>query len=204
MSSPVKAASAGARGTESAGQPDAPADPAALLASSSLLASRQEVQDALSRMAAAINAHYGERPIVLLVVMTGAMMPAAWLATRLTMPLVLDFIHATRYEGGTEGGEISFRVAPRFDLAGQDVLVVEDIFDVGLTLQTISRYCREQGARSVHSAVLVRKIHERGTTGEVPDFIGLDVEDRYIFGCGMDVYEHWRHLEEIRALEPDE
>lgn len=203
MVSPVKTASGGARGTEADGQPDAPPDPAALLASSSLVASRQEVQDALARMASAINAHYGERPIVLLVVMTGAMMPAVWLAARLNMPLVLDFVHATRYRGGTEGGEISFRVAPRFDLAGQDVLVVEDIFDVGLTLQAITRYCREHGARSVHSAVLVRKIHERATTGEVPDFIGMDVADRYIFGCGMDVYEYWRQLEEIRALEQD-
>lgn len=201
MDNPVKAAGGAAQGTESAGQPEAPVDPAELLANSSLLASSQEVQEALSRMAAAINAHYGGRPIVLLVVMTGAMMPAAWLATRLKMPLVLDFVHATRYDGATEGGEISFRVAPRFDLAGEDVLVVEDIFDVGLTLQAITRYCRERGARSVRSAVLVRKIHERATTGEVPDFIGLDVEDRYIFGCGMDVYEHWRHLEEIRALE---
>lgn len=203
MASPVKTASGGTRGTEAAGQPDAPADPAALLASSSLLATRQEVQDALSRMATAINAHFGERPIVLLVVMTGAMMPAAWLATRLRMPLVLDFIHATRYDGATEGGEIAFRVAPRFDLEGQDVLVVEDIYDVGQTLQSITRYCREHGARSVRSAVLVRKMHDRATTGEVPDFIGLEVADRYIFGCGMDVYEHWRHLEEIRALEQD-
>ena len=180
-----------------------PVDPVALLRGSSLLASRQEVQAALERMAAAINEHYGDRPIVMLVVMTGAMMPAAWLAPRLTMPMVLDFIHATRYDGATEGGEIHFRVAPRLDLAGQDVLVVEDIYDVGLTLQSITRYCREQGARSVRSAVLVRKVHERAVADDPPDFIGLDVEDRYIFGCGMDVYEHWRHLEEIRALEPE-
>lgn len=203
MAKPAKTTSGEALSTQAAKKSNLPADPASLLKGSTVLATRQEVQNSLARMAAAINAHYGERPILLLVVMTGAMMPAAWLATRLRMPLVLDFIHATRYEGGTEGGEISFRVAPRFELAGQDVLVVEDIFDVGLTLQAITRYCREQGARSVHSAVLVRKIHERGTTGEVPDFIGLDVEDRYIFGCGMDVYEHWRHLEEIRALEQD-
>jgi hypoxanthine phosphoribosyltransferase len=203
MAKPAKTASGDALSPEAAKKSNLPADPASLLQGSTVLATAQEVQDALSRMAAAINAHYGGRPIVLLVVMTGAMMPAAWLATRLKMPLVLDFVHATRYDGATEGGEIRFRVAPRFDLAGEDVLVVEDIFDVGLTLQAITRYCREQGARSVRSAVLVRKIHERATTGDVPDFIGLDVEDRYIFGCGMDVHEHWRHLEEIRALEQE-
>jgi hypoxanthine phosphoribosyltransferase len=178
-------------------------DPAELLERSSLVASRQDVQAALARMADAINAHYGGRTIVMLVVLTGAMMPAVWLAPRLRMPLLLDFIHATRYDGGTEGGKIRFRVPPRLDLAGHDVLVVEDIFDVGLTLQTIVEYCREQGARSVRSAVLVRKLHARAKTGQAPDFIGMDVPDHYIFGCGMDAYEHWRHLEEIRALEQE-
>jgi hypoxanthine phosphoribosyltransferase len=176
-------------------------DPRHYLQRSSVLATRAEVRLAVERMAEEINAYYGDRPLVLLVAMTGAMIPAAWLAARLSMPLRIDFVHATRYDGGTEGGEIVFRVAPRLDLAAQDVLVVEDIFDVGLTLQAIVRHCASRGAASVRSAVLVRKIHDRETTGETPEFIGLDVPDEYIFGCGMDVHEHWRQLEEIRALE---
>ena len=176
-------------------------NPLDYLEHSTVLATRSEVQSAVARMAAEINDHYGGRPLVLLVVMTGALMPAAWLASRLKMPLRMDFVHATRYDGATEGGNIVFRVEPRLELDGQDVLVVEDIFDVGLTLQAIVRHCRAQGARSVRSAVLVRKIHDRETTGETPEFIGLDVPDQYVFGCGMDAYEHWRHLEELRALE---
>jgi hypoxanthine phosphoribosyltransferase len=152
-------------------------------------------------MAEAINETYGDREIIMLVVMTGAIMPAAWLASRLNMPLQMDFVHATRYSGQTEGGEIEFRVPPRLNLQDHDVLIVDDIYDIGLTLQTIERYCRARGARSVNSAVLVRKIHDRETTGELPRFIGMEIEDRYIFGCGMDAYEHWRHLDEIRALE---
>ncbi len=176
-------------------------NPLDYLEHSKVLATRSEVQSAVARMAAEINDLYGDRPLLFLVVMTGAFMPAAWLAARLKMPLRMDFIHATRYDGATEGGELVFRVAPRLGLAGQDVLVIEDIFDAGLTLQAIVRHCRAEGARSVRSAVLVRKIHGRETTGETPEFIGLDVPDEYVFGCGMDVYEHWRHLEEIRALE---
>lgn len=176
-------------------------NPREYLEHSTLVATRGEVRAALDRMAGEINAFYGDRPLVLLIVMTGAVMPAAWLAVRLRMPLRLDFVHATRYRGETAGGEIQFRVAPRFDLEGQDVLVVEDIFDVGLTLQSIVRHCQAHGARSVRSAVLVRKKHGREVFGEPPEFIGLDVGDQYVFGCGMDVYEHWRHIDEIRALE---
>ena len=81
------------------------------------------------------------------------------------------------------------------------MLIVDDIYDIGLTLQMIEKYCVARGAASVNSAVLVRKIHDRKTTGSLPAFIGMEVEDKYIFGCGMDAYEHWRHLDEIRALE---
>jgi hypoxanthine phosphoribosyltransferase len=139
--------------------------------------------------------------ITLLIVMTGAVMPAAWLAAKLRMPLQMDFVHATRYAGQTEGGEIEFRVPPRLNLEGHDVLIVDDIYDIGLTLQMIETYCESRGARSVKSAVLVRKIHDRATTAKRPEFIGMEVQDKYIFGCGMDAYEHWRHLDEIRALE---
>lgn len=180
-----------------------PADPEEWLHRSSVVASRQDVEQALARMAEAINAHYGNEPLTLLVVLTGAMLPAAWLAPRLHMPLRMDFVHVTRYDGATAGGDIRFRIPPRLDLAGEHVLIVEDIFDVGLTLQAIARYCAALGARSVRSAVLVRKLHDRGTTGDRPDFVGLEVDDRYIFGCGMDVHEHWRHLAEIRALGPE-
>lgn len=176
-------------------------NPRDIMNQSTLLAEKKQVQAALERMATDINAHYGDQEIILLVVMTGAIMPAAWLASRLDMPLQMDFVHATRYTGQTEGGEIEFRVPPRLNLQDHDVLIVDDIYDIGLTLQMIERYCNARAARSVNSAVLVRKIHDRETTGELPAFIGMNVEDKYVFGCGMDAYEHWRHLEEIRALE---
>jgi hypoxanthine phosphoribosyltransferase len=178
-------------------------NPRDILKSSTLIADQREVKMAVDRLAEAVNAYYGDREIILLIVMTGAVMPAAWLASKLKMPIQMDFVHATRYAGQTEGGEIEFRVPPRLNLEGHDVLIVDDIYDIGLTLQMIEGYCESRGANSVNSAVLVRKIHDRETTGNLPEFIGMEVEDKYIFGCGMDVYEHWRHLDEIRALEDD-
>ena len=174
-----------------------------ILENSTLIADKREVEAAVEFLGEAVNAHYGDREIILLIVMTGAVMPAAWVAAKLKMPVQMDFVHATRYAGQTEGGEIEFRVPPRLNLEGHDVLIIDDIYDIGLTLQMIEGYCESRGARSVNSAVLVRKIHDRETTGTLPKFIGMEVEDKYIFGCGMDVYENWRHLDEIRALEGD-
>ena len=178
-------------------------NPREILKSSTLIADKQEVAAAVKFLGETVNAHYGDREIILLIVMTGAVMPAAWLASELKMPVQMDFVHATRYAGQTEGGEIEFRVPPRLNLEGHDVLIIDDIYDIGLTLQMIEGYCESRGANSVNSAVLVRKIHDRETTGTLPRFIGMEVEDKYIFGCGMDVYENWRHLDEIRALEGD-
>jgi len=176
-------------------------DPRDVLNQSSLVADADRVRTAINEMADAINGHYQDRPIIMVVVMVGGMMPAAWLLSRLNMPVRIDFIHATRYQGQTEGGELEFRVPTRLNLQNQEVLIVDDIYDVGLTLDLIEHYCETRGARTVDSAVLVQKLHDRETTRSKPRFIGMGVEDKYVFGCGMDAFEHWRHLDEIRALE---
>jgi len=176
-------------------------DPRSLLVKSRVLYEREEVMAAVDKMAGEINAFYGDEPIVLMAVMTGAILPAAWLATRLKMPLQMDFVHATRYQSGLYGAELEYRVPPRLDLEGRAVLVVDDIFDEGDTLAAIKGSCEKRKAKSVHMAVLVRKMHERGLPREFADFVGLDVPDVYVFGCGMDAYEEWRHLDRILALE---
>jgi hypoxanthine phosphoribosyltransferase len=176
-------------------------DPQTILENSRVLFNREKVAATVQKMADEINAYYGDQPVILISVLTGAIIPAAWLITKLKMPVQMDFVHATRYAGQTEGGEIEFRVPPRLNIEGHDVLIIDDIYDIGLTLQMIEKYCESRGARTVNSAVLVRKVHDRETTAKRPEFVGMEVKDKYIFGCGMDAYEHWRHLDEIWALE---
>ena len=176
-------------------------DPQSLLKKSKVVYDREQVMAAMDKMADEINAFYGDESIILISVMTGAIIPAAWLATRLKMPVQMDFVHATRYRGGLYGAELEYRVPPRLDLAGKKVLIVDDIFDEGDTLAAIKGLVEKRKASSVHMAVLVRKIHDRGLPREFADFVGLDVPDVYVYGCGMDAYEEWRHLDRILALE---
>ena len=84
-------------------------------------------------------------------------------------------------------------------MTGQVVLVVDDIFDEGDTLKAIVGEVRQQGAAAVYSAVLVNKRHDRKVLGLTVDFVGLEVPDRYVFGCGMDYKEYWRQLPVIYA-----
>ncbi len=185
--------------TDSAQHPD----PQSLVDKAYVVHDAAAVNAAMDDLAAAINAHYGDRRLVLIGVMTGAILPMAWLATRLTMPLEMDFVHATRYRGGLHGHELEYRVPPRLSLEGRDVLIVDDIFDEGNTLAAIRGSVEKRNAASVKTAVLVRKLHDRGLDRDWCDFVGLDVPDVYVFGCGMDAYEEWRHLDHIVAL-PDE
>jgi hypoxanthine phosphoribosyltransferase len=180
-----------------------PPDPRELLKNSRVLFSREEVMAAVQSMADEINEFYDDQPLILLSILTGAIIPAAWLATRLTMPLQMDFVHATRYRGGLYGAELEYRVPPRLDLEGKHVLIVDDIFDEGHTLAAIKGSVEKRKAGSVKMAALVRKIHDRGLSRDYIDFSGLDVPDVYVFGCGMDAYEEWRHLDEILVLEED-
>jgi hypoxanthine phosphoribosyltransferase len=85
-------------------------------------------------------------------------------------------------------------------LKGRTVLILDDILDEGHTLQSIHRYCEEQGASKVISAVLVRKKHERCVDDELTDNVALDVDDKYVFGFGMDYDGKYRQLDSIYAL----
>jgi len=178
-------------------------DPRELLENSRVLFNREEVAAAVQTMADEINEHYGDEPLILISVLTGAIIPAAWLITKLKMPIQMDFVHATRYRGGLYGAELEYRVPPRLDLEGKHILIVDDIFDEGNTLAAIKGSVEQRKAGSVKMAALVRKDHDRGLPRDYVDFVGLDVPDVYVFGCGMDAYEEWRHLDEILVLGDD-
>jgi len=178
-------------------------DPRDLLKRSTVLFNREEVSAAVQKMADEINEYYGDEPLVMISVLTGAIIPAAWLVTKLKMPIQMDFVHATRYRGGLYGAELEYRVPPRLNLEDRHVLIVDDIFDEGNTLAAIRGSVEKRKARSVKMASLVRKDHDRGLPRDYVDFIGLDVPDVYVFGCGMDAYEEWRHLDEILVLGED-
>lgn len=164
------------------------------------LYSRAEVEQALDRMAGEIGMAIGDRDPLLLCVMTGGLVASSELFTRLNFPLQLDYLHATRYQGTRGGDELKWITPPSKPLVGRTVLVVDDILDEGLTLAAILRYCRDQQARAVYSAVLVEKLHDRKPENVQPDFVGLQVEDRYVFGYGMDYYGYWRNLKGIYAV----
>ncbi len=171
----------------------------AALREAELLCTPEQIETALDRLAATIAARLEGRDPLVLMVMNGAFVTAAGLLSRLRFPLRVGYLHATRYRGGTRGGAINWISPPRPAVAGQVVLVVDDIFDEGDTLKAILDEVRQRGAMAVYSAVLVNKRHDRKVPGLTVDFVGLEAPDRYVFGCGMDYKDYWRQLPALYA-----
>jgi len=165
-----------------------------------LLVSRQEVEAGYDRLAKALQPVVDRQDCVLIGVMRGGMIPLVNIVSRLEGDFQLDYCHATRYSGKLHGGDTRWVQKPALSLEGKTVVLIDDIFDEGHTLAFIAGYCATAGASLIVTAVLVRKNHDRGIAGISPDFTGLMVEDSYLFGCGMDYQERWRHLPEIYGL----
>ncbi len=172
-----------------------------VFAEADCLADEATVERAITRLSAEITRDLsGDIPVVLCVV-KGGIVFAGKLLTGLHFPLDFDYVHATRYNNTTQGSGLHWKVPPSISLAGRHVLIVDDILDVGATLGAIVDSCREQGAASVRTAVLVDKQHDRkARPGWRADYTGLDIADRYLFGYGMDYRGYWRNAPGIYAV----
>lgn len=163
------------------------------------LHSAAEVEAALDRLAAEITTRYKDNLPLILCVMNGGLITTGSLLLRLDFPLEHDYLHATRYRGATRGGELSWKAEPGISLQDRHVIVIDDILDEGYTLAAIVDHCRALKPKSLETAVLVEKLHNR-KHGIRADFVGLQVEDRYLFGYGMDYKGYWRNARGIFAV----
>ena len=168
-----------------------------------LLIDRPVIDTAIARIADEIARDYRDEVPVYLTIMHGALPFAGQLALELGsrgQDVQFDYLHATRYRGETTGGELVWKHRPATALFGRRVILVDDILDEGYTLQGVRQWCLEQGATDVRLAVLTVKRHDRCVPGIAADYMGVEVEDRYVFGFGMDVNEQLRGIPAIYAM----
>jgi hypoxanthine phosphoribosyltransferase len=176
-------------------------DAAAALRGARRLHSAREIDRALKRMAAEIDAKLAGKDPVVLAVMHGGAFAAVELCRHFTFAHEFDYVHVTRYRGGTQGGQVEWRVSPSASLAGRTVLVVDDILDRGHTLAALGAELERIGVAAQFTAVLVMKRVAQSEPRPRVDFAGVEVDDVYVFGCGMDYRGHWRGLKALYALD---
>lgn len=164
------------------------------------LLTEQQLREGVERLAREIDNHYADQPLTIVAVMTGSLVLFADLIRMLSMPLRVGVVQASSYRGGTQAGELTVDKRMMIDVQGRDVMLVDDIFDTGRTLQRLMDEVSEMGATSVRSAVLLQKQRQHDVVLR-PDFVAFEIPDEFVVGYGLDFQDHFRNLPYLGVLE---
>ena len=154
----------------------------------------------LDELAQQISNDYRDRELTVIAVLTGSLMFMADLLRRIPLPLKLDCLSVVSYHGKAQSsGEVIFKQVALPDVAGRDVLILDDILDSGHTLTAIRDKLETANPCSVRVCVLLSKRKQRARDVE-PDYVGFEIEDEFVVGYGLDFMERYRNLPYIGVL----
>ncbi len=168
----------------------------------SVVVSESQIHQRIGELAAQVSADYGDRELLLVGVLKGAVMFMADFARALTRPLTMEFMAVSSYGQSTNSsGVVRILKDLDRDIAGQHVLVIEDIIDSGLTLSWLLRNLRSRQPASVEVVALLRKPDAMRV--DIPvRYVGFDIPDAFVVGYGLDFAERYRDLPYVGILRP--
>jgi hypoxanthine phosphoribosyltransferase len=143
------------------------------------------IQKAVESLAVRINADYKGKTPVVLPILNGAFIFAADLIKELDMDCRVSFVKVSSYSGTMSSGQLKSLIGHEESVFGQEILIVEDIVDTGLTLQRIMDELRALGAKSVNTVALLRKKAARDKKVDVK-YVGFEIEEEFVLGYGLD------------------
>jgi hypoxanthine phosphoribosyltransferase len=166
-----------------------------------VLISEAEIASRIDELAEALSTEYRGRPLTVVGVLSGSLLFLADLMRRLDVPHQIGFLQASSYRTGTKSGQLTVNQDYFPQIVDRDVLLIDDIFDTGKTLQTLHNLLIEANPRSIKTAVLLWK---RGTqqVDALPDYHCFQIPDEFVVGYGLDYQQNYRHLPYIAVLEP--
>ena len=166
------------------------------------LITAEQIQARIAEMGVQIERDYpGGEGIHLVGVLKGGFMFMADLVRAMSARVTLDFIAVSSYAKSTKSsGEVRLLKDLDAGLEGRHVIIVEDIVDTGLTLTYLQDILRARAPRSLKTACLLSKPSRRRVQVAV-DYIGFDIEDRFVVGYGLDYAEKYRNLSHIAVLD---
>jgi hypoxanthine phosphoribosyltransferase len=170
-----------------------------------ILLSEEQLREGIGRMAAQIQKHYEGRPLTIVGVLIGSVVLLADLIRLLPIPLAVELVQARSYRGNaTRPGPLVLNTdLLSSGIQGRDVLLVDDIFDTGKTIDELLPQLDELGPASIRTAVLLRK-QGQSQSPVKPDFVGFDIPNVFVVGFGLDYRDRYRNLPYVAALEPSD
>ena len=160
--------------------------------------SAEAIAGAVARLAGEIDGDFEGRPLLLVGILKGAVFFLCDLARRLHSPLEIDFLQVSSYGRGTRSsGNVRLLRDLSIDVAGRDVVIVEDVVDSGATLRRILDLLATRRPARLRVCALLRK---RSAADVAVDYLGFDIPDRFVVGYGLDAAERYRNLPYVAVI----
>jgi hypoxanthine phosphoribosyltransferase len=167
-----------------------------------VLVTEEQLLARLAELAKDVERDYEGQDLLLVGVLKGAVMVMSDLARALSRPVTMDWMAVSSYgHGTTSSGVVRILKDLDTDIAGKNVLIVEDIIDTGLTLSWLRDNLVSRGAASVKILAALRK-PEALKVDIVADYLGFDIPNKFVVGYGLDYAENYRHLRDVAVLSP--
>lgn len=166
-----------------------------------VLIPHDQIQQRVAELGRQINADYQGRSLVMVGVLKGSFMFLADLIRHIDVPLRIEFIGTKSYEGTTTSGQVQLTKDLDRPVQDEDVLLVEDIIDTGLTLNYLIHLLEQREPRSLKTVAFLDKPSRRRIEVQ-GDYIGFTIEDRFVVGYGLDFEQRYRNLRDLCVLAP--
>jgi hypoxanthine phosphoribosyltransferase len=148
-----------------------------------------------------ISREYAGKSVHLICILKGSVFYTTELAKRMTVPITMDFMSVSSYGAGTESsGEVKIKKDLDESIEGLDVIVVEDIIDSGYTLSKLIPMLKKRNPASIKVTTLLDKPDRREVDFDV-DYVGFEIEDKFVVGYGLDYDQSYRDLPYIGVIE---
>ncbi len=151
------------------------------------------IEKRVKELADMINRDFKDQEVVIVGVLNGSFIFCADLVRHLKIPAQIEFVSLSSYEGTQSSGEVSFRLDVKQSLVGKNVIVVEDIVDTGLTISFLLKHMKLKQVKSLKLCSLLLK-RARLKTEVAIDYLGFDIEDKFVIGYGLDFDGRYREL----------
>jgi hypoxanthine phosphoribosyltransferase len=164
-----------------------------------VLYSQEQIDHRLDELATDLTHKYQDRDPLVVSVLTGAMIFTSDMLKRLNFKLNVDLVDVSSYDGANSTGQVKLVQDLKSDVAGRDVIIMEDIIDTGRTLKYLVQLLKDRGAKSVAICALLDKPARREVEIE-GDYIGFTTPNEFLVGYGLDYDNLYRNLPYVGVL----
>ena len=165
-----------------------------------ILISREQIARRIEEMAKEISKNQEDRHLVAVCILKGSFIFMADLVRKLTCPVSCEFVQVRMVDDADNKQYREIDYIMEFDVEGKDILIVEDIFDSGITIDYLIEHFREKNPRSIQVCVLLDKSEAHKV--EVPvEYVGFSIPRKFVVGYGLDYGERYRELPHIAVLD---